>query len=84
MVDNQAIALLRLWGIWCEQQPPQAGSDLLLAIAKETRPLIIIDPFRYFHASEENDSGAMAGIMQYLRACAAYGCAVVLLHHPSN
>ena len=83
MAEEQ-IAELRIWGIWCEQQPPIAGSDLLLTIAKETRPLIIVDPFRYFHTAEENDSTAMSGIMKYLRACAAHGSAVVLLHHPAK
>jgi archaellum biogenesis ATPase FlaH len=81
---EDAVPSLRVWGIWNEHQPPQAGSELLLTIAKETKPLVIVDPFRYFHNAEENDSTAMAGVMQYLRACAAYGCAVVILHHPSK
>src|SRR5215469_4601780 len=77
---------LRFWGTWLpiDQQPPQAGSELLLMICKESKPLLIVDPFRYFHKAEENDSTAMAGIMQYLRACAAYGSAVVILHHPAK
>jgi hypothetical protein len=84
--DGISPAGLRFWGTWLEieQQPPQAGSELLLTICKETKPLLIVDPFRYFHAAEENDSTAMAGIMHYLRACAAYGCAVVILHHPAK
>jgi hypothetical protein len=84
MADEQQISNLRIWGIWNPQQPPMAGSDVLLTIAKETRPLIIVDPFRYFHSAEENDSTAMSGVMKYLRACAAYGSAVILLHHPSK
>jgi len=84
MAQDQVIPELRIWGIWNEQQPPKAGSELLLTIAKDTRPLIIVDPFRYFHAAEENDSTAMSGVMQYLRACAAHGAAVILLHHPSK
>jgi archaellum biogenesis ATPase FlaH len=84
ITEEETISDLRVWGIWNEQQPPQAGSELLLTMAKETRPLIIVDPFRYFHNAEENDSTAMAGVMQYLRACAAYGCAVILLHHPAK
>src|SRR5215471_9549392 len=77
---------LRFWGTWLpiDQQPPQAGSELLLMICKESKPLLIVDPFRYFHKAEENDSTAMAGVMQYLRACARYGCAVVILHHPAK
>jgi archaellum biogenesis ATPase FlaH len=81
MTGDESVPGLRVWGIWNEQQPPQFGSELLLTIAKETKPLIIIDPFRYFHMAEENDSTAMSAVMQYLRALAAYGCAVVILHH---
>src|SRR5579864_1393091 len=84
MTGEQQIADLRIWGIWCDQQPPPAGSELLLTIAKETRPVLIVDPLRYFHSAEENDSTAMSGVMQYLRACAAHGCAVILLHHPAK
>jgi hypothetical protein len=84
--DGDSPELLRFWGTWLEleQQPPHAGSELLLTICKETKPLLIIDPFRYFHTAEENDSTEMAGVMQYLRGCAAYGCAVVILHHPAK
>ena len=86
VADGTSPAALRFWGTWLEidQQPPQAGSELLLTICKETRPLFIVDPFRYFHQAEENDSTAMSGVMQYLRACAAHGCAVVILHHPAK
>ena len=83
-MTDEPTANMRIWGIWNEQQPPQAGSELLLTIAKEIKPVIVIDPFRYFHQAEENDSTAMSGVMQYLRACAAYGCAVILLHHPAK
>jgi hypothetical protein len=84
--DGTSPVGLRFWGTWLEieQQPPHAGSELLLTICKESKPLLIVDPFRYFHTEEENDSTAMAGVMQYLRACAAYGCAVVILHHPAK
>jgi hypothetical protein len=75
---------LKVWGTWLEQQPPQIGNELLLSIAKETKPLIIVDPFRYAHGAEENDSTAMMGVMQVLRYCAAAGGAVVILHHPAK
>jgi hypothetical protein len=78
------IANLKVWGTWLEQQPPQIGNELLLTIAKETKPLIIIDPFRYAHGAEENDSTEMMGVMQCLRFCAAAGGAVVILHHPAK
>ena len=75
---------LKVWGTWLEQQPPQIGNELLLTIAKETKPLIIVDPFRYAHGADENDSTAMMGVMQILRYCAAAGGAVVILHHPAK
>ena len=84
MTSEESIPKLRIWGIWNEQQPPQYGSELLLTIAKETQPLIIIDPFRYFHNAKENDSDEMSAVMQYLRACARYGGAVVVMHHPAK
>ncbi len=78
------VAGLKVWGTWLEQQPPQLGNELLLSIAKETKPLIIIDPFRYAHGAEENDSTEMMAVMQMLRYCAAAGGAVVILHHPAK
>ena len=78
------VAGLKVWGTWLEQQPPQVGNELLLSIAKETKPLIIVDPFRYAHGAEENDSTEMMAVMQMLRYCAASGGAVVILHHPAK
>jgi hypothetical protein len=83
--DPQPIPMLKFWGDWdSEISVPRAGSELLLTICKETKPLLIIDPFIYFHTAKENDASEMASVMQYLRACAAYGCGVVLLHHPAK
>ena len=72
---------LKVWGTWLPEQPPQIGSELLLTIAQETQPLIIVDPFRYAHGAEENDSTEMMAVMQQLRYCAVKGAAVVILHH---
>ena len=47
---------LKTWGAWLEQQPPLIGDPILLKIAKEDRPLMIFDPFRYAHSAKENDS----------------------------
>ncbi len=84
MTGEIAVPNLHVWGTWLEHQPPQVGSELLLTIAKESRPLIFIDPFRYSHSAEENDSTEMMAIMQHLRYCAAAGGAVVILHHPAK
>ena len=76
-----ALPPLKIWGTWLEHQPPPIGSELLAAIVKKTKPLLIFDPFRFAHGQDENDSTAMMAIMQCLRSYAAAGCAVVILHH---
>jgi hypothetical protein len=78
------ISGLRIWGTWVEQQPPQIGNELLLSIAKDTKPLIIVDPFLYAHGADENSSTEMASVMQCLRYCAAAGGAVIIIHHPAK
>jgi RecA-family ATPase len=57
---------------------------VLLTIAKDTKPLIIIDPFVYAHIADENSSTEMSSVMQCLRYCAAAGGAVVVVHHPAK
>jgi hypothetical protein len=84
LMATEPIENLKVWGTWLEQQPPQIGSDLLLQIARHTKPLIIIDPFRYAHGAEENDSTEMMAIMQSCRYYAAAGGCVILLHHPAK
>lgn len=74
----------KVWGTWLEQQPPPIGSEVLYQLAKEARPLLIVDPFRYAHTAEENDSTEMMLVMQALRSYAAAGAAVVVLHHPAK
>jgi len=74
----------KVWGTWLEQQPPPIGSEVLYQLAKEVRPLLIVDPFRYSHTAEENDSTEMMLVMQALRSYAAAGAAVVVLHHPAK
>jgi hypothetical protein len=58
----QSISDLRIWGIWNEQQPPMFGSELLLQICKDTKPLLIVDPFVYFHSAKENVSDEMGPV----------------------
>lgn len=84
LMASGPIDWLKIWGTWLEQQPPQIGNELLLTIAKETKPLIIVDPFRYAHGAEENDSTEMMAVMQSLRYCAAAGGAVIVVHHPAK
>jgi hypothetical protein len=75
---------LKVWGTWLAEQPPQIGNEVLLTIAKDTKPLIILDPFVYAHAADENSSTEMSSVMQCLRYCTAAGGAVVVVHHPAK
>ncbi len=84
LMTGEIVSNLHVWGTWIPHQPPQIGSELLATVAKESRPLIFVDPFRYSHSAEENDSTEMMGVMQQLRYYASVGCAVVILHHPAK
>jgi|SRR5215472_1154034 len=84
MLGEQSVPQLRVWGTWDEVQPPQYRDPQLLRICRETRPLLIVDPLRYFHDGDEDSSTAIAPVMKYLRACASSGGAVVVLHHPAK
>jgi hypothetical protein len=72
---------LHIWGNWLPSAPPLIGSPALLEIAKQERPLIIVDPLRLAYTGDENDAGVMAEVMRHLRALAATGSAVVVVHH---
>jgi hypothetical protein len=72
---------LHVWGIFHDQQPPRIGSELLLSIAHEEKPLILFDPFRNAHGCDENSSGEMAGILEQLVYMKSRDAAVIFLHH---
>jgi archaellum biogenesis ATPase FlaH len=74
-----------MWGTWLLQQPPQLlEGEVLADIARTECPLVIVDPLRYAHACDENDSGEMASVMQACRSLTIHGATVVLLHHPAK
>lgn len=78
---------LKIWGTWLGPPlgpPPPIGSEILLQMAEEVRPLIVVDPLRYAHAGKENDSDDMMPVMRKLRALAVTGAAVLILHHVSR
>jgi hypothetical protein len=75
---------LKTWGTWLEHQPPAIGDPLLLKLATETQPLLIIDPFRYSHDAEENDATEMMTVMRHLRSYVSAGATVIVLHHPAK
>ncbi|MDT8071205.1 MAG: DnaB-like helicase N-terminal domain-containing protein [Terriglobia bacterium] len=85
--DNMAggpVPGLKTWGTWLDQQPPAIGDPLLLRLAEEKQPLLIIDPFRYAHIGEENDSTEMMAVMRHLRSYVTAGSTVIVLHHPAK
>jgi len=78
---------LRVWGTWLEHQPPQLlsqDSAILARIAREEAPLIVFDPFRFAHGSDENDSSAMGTIMLALRSLVIHGATVLIIHHSAK
>jgi hypothetical protein len=81
ILGDQDVPNLKVWGLWNEQEPPHYCDPRLLAICKESRPLLVVDTLRDFHDGDENDSTAMAAVMKYLRRCAAFGAAVIVVHH---
>ena len=58
------------------------GAALVALVEKRGYGLVGIDSLRRFHSADENDSGAMAGVMSILRRVAEAGPVVVALHHP--
>jgi hypothetical protein len=72
---------IRIWGGWADDAPPEIGDARLLRIARERKPLMILDSFVRFHHADENDATEMAGVMRRLRQLANAEATVVLLHH---
>ena len=72
---------LKLWGGWLEARPPPIGDTRLVEIARERKPLIILDSFIRFHNADENSATEMARVMADLRALANAGANVVVQHH---
>jgi len=79
--EPQPLPGVKFWGTWLEQQPPQSGSPVLLDICRESKPLLIVDPLRYAHDADENDSGQMMLVMRTLRSYASAGATVLVQHH---
>lgn len=87
----------KIWGGWCEpamrlptfadadkDDSNDTGFDQLLALAEETKGLIIIDIFRDSHNEEEDSSTAMKPIMKKARMLVRAGATVILVHHTSR
>jgi hypothetical protein len=74
---------LNVWGRWLSVEMPMVGNPDLLRIAKDERPVIIIDPLIRFlpPGTKENASEEIAPCMEYFRKLAIAGATVVLVHH---
>ncbi len=75
---------LHYWGTWCKTWPPKIGNPVLLEIASNWKPFVVIDPFLYAHDADENSSKEMRPIMQCLREYASAGATVWLVHHATK
>lgn len=76
-----AQSLVPYWGLWLDDPPPLLNDPRLLRIAKEDKPLIVVDSLIRFHESDENDTTEMSKQLGHLRALQAAGATVLVLHH---
>lgn len=73
---------LRVWGGWVEEPVPDIHAAGLQRIAKELRPLIVIDSLvRFCGEADENAASEMRIIMGQLRRLVDLGATVLVLHH---
>ena len=75
--------LLRYWGGWLTEPPPQPNDPAVLDWVKacEPRPLIIVDSMIAFHGGDENDAAETRAFMQQCRTVADLGGTVLVAHH---
>lgn len=81
--EDKPIPGLFVWGTWETEEPPRYRSGTLLDIAKNQKPVIVVDALRDFHDEDEDSSTAMAPVMRYLRKLVIFGSPVIALHHPT-
>jgi len=76
-------SLLRYWGGWLAEPPPQPNDPAVLDWVKpcEPRPLIIVDSKVAFHGGDENDASETRAFMQQCRTVADLGGTVIVVHH---
>jgi predicted ATP-dependent serine protease len=75
--------LLKIWGGWLPQEPPEPGSAMVLNWVRTTdpKPLVVVDSLIAFHGGGENSSTDTRAFMRQLRAISDLGGTVVVLHH---
>jgi len=80
----ESLGSSRIWGGWLPDSPPLIGDVRLVQMARERRPVLIIDSFIRFHSADENSASDMAPVMNDLRILANEGATIVALHHKSK
>jgi energy-coupling factor transporter ATP-binding protein EcfA2 len=75
--------LLRYWGGWRPEEPPQPDDPRVIAWVKscELRPLVIVDSMIAFHGGDENDAGETRAFIQRCRTIADLGGKAAVIHH---
>src|SRR5262249_4042018 len=81
ILANGPVLLLNIWGGWLPDPPPRLGDPRLLRIAKEEKPVIILDSLVRFHDADENDASEMRTVMPHVRRLADAGATIIVLHH---
>lgn len=73
---------MRIWGGWCEEDPPDpSGAVVLEWVRQREKPLIIVDSLVRFMKGDENSSTEVAAYLGKLRALAFMGATIIVLHH---
>lgn len=72
---------LKIWGGWLDDPPPNLDDARLLAIAREQKPLLVVDSLIRFHSGDENDAGDMGRVMAKLRDLVNAGATLLVIHH---
>jgi RecA-family ATPase len=58
--------------------------DWILRVTQGAR-MVVIDTLRRFHRLDENDGGAMAGLLAFMEmVCLENGCSILFLHHTNK
>jgi hypothetical protein len=74
---------LQIWPLWAEAQPPPLPDPVYLSL-KDC--VVVIDALRRFlpPGADENASGDINDVMNFLKRLTAQGCTVILIHHAAK
>jgi RecA-family ATPase len=73
---------LRVWGLWCKENPPAPDDSRLYDFAKRHKPLMIWDSLIEFsNGVNEQSASEVRPMMRKYRTMATAGATVIVLHH---